>query len=104
VLVALLILRSAARLLRRSAHILLEGTPSGIGQGMVESALVEAALGVDDVHHVHVWQLAGGRSMATLHVRLRAGTEPDDAIRAIQALLRERFGVVHATVQVEAGH
>ena len=104
VLVSLLILRSAWHLLRRSAHILLEGTPAGIGEGLVESALVDAAIGVDDVHHVHVWQLAGGRAMATLHVRLRAGAEPDEAIRAIQLVLRERFGVVHATVQVENGN
>ena len=103
VLVSALILRSAWHLLRRSAHILLEGTPAGIGQGVVESAIVDAAIGVDDVHHVHVWQLAGGRSVATLHARLRTGTDPDTAIRSIQALMRERFGVVHATVQVEAG-
>ena len=104
VLVSVLILRSAWHLMRRSAHILLEGTPSGIEEGLVESTIVDAAIGVDDVHHVHVWQLAGGRAVATLHARLGAGTEPDTAIRAIQALLRERFGVVHATVQVEAGH
>lgn len=104
VLVSALILRSAWHLLRRSAHILLEGTPAGIEQGLVESTIVDAAIGVDDVHHVHVWQLAGGRAVATLHARLGAGTEPDAAIRAIQALLLERFGVVHATVQVEAGH
>lgn len=104
VLVSALILRSAWQLMRRSAHILLEGTPTGIVEGLVESTIVDAAIGVEDVHHVHVWQLAGGRAVATLHARLGAGTEPDAAIRAIQALLRERFGVVHATVQVEAGH
>lgn len=104
VLVSVLILRSAWHLLRRSAHILLEGTPTGIEEGLVESTLVDAEIGVDDVHHVHVWQLAGGRAVATLHARLRAGTDPDAAIRSVQAVLRERFGVVHATVQVEAGH
>lgn len=103
VLVSVLILRSAWHLLRRSAHILLEGTPTGIEQGLIESTLVDAAIGIDDVHHVHVWQLAGGRAVATLHARLRAGTDPDAAIRAVQAVLRERFGVVHATVQVETG-
>lgn len=104
VLVSALILRSAWHLMRRSAHILLEGTPTGIEEGLVESTIVDAAIGVEDVHHVHVWQLAGGRAVATLHARLGTGTEPDAAIRAIQAVLRERFGVVHATVQVEAGH
>ena len=103
VLVSVLILRSAWHLLRRSAHILLEGTPAGIEDGVVESTLVAAQIGVDEVHHVHVWQLAGGRAVATLHARLGPGIVPDVAIRSIQALLQDRFGVVHATVQVENG-
>jgi cobalt-zinc-cadmium efflux system protein len=28
--------------------------------------------------------------------------EPDAAIAAVQRVLRERFGVIHATVQIEA--
>lgn len=103
VLVSLLILGNAWQLLRRSGHILLEGAPSGVDMAIVSSTIEEAGVGVGGVHHVHVWELAGGSAMATLHARLEAGIEPDDAIAAVQRVLRERFGIIHATVQIEVG-
>ena len=102
VLVSLLILGSAWRLLRRSAHILLEGAPEGVDADLVGAVLKREATGVRDVHHVHVWQLAGGYHVATLHARLDEQVDADEAIRSIHAVLRERFRIEHATVQVEA--
>lgn len=101
ILVSLLILGSAWRLLRRSAHILLEGVPEGVDADLVAAALKAEATGVCDVHHVHVWQLAGGKHVATLHARLFDGTDADRAIASIQVVLRERFRIDHATVQIE---
>lgn len=101
VLVSLLILSSAWRLLRRCGHILLEGAPEGIDADLVGSALKDQAIGVCDVHHVHVWQLAGGYHMATLHARLSDGADADAAIKSILAVLSERFRIEHATVQLE---
>lgn len=101
ILVSLLILASAWRLLRRSAHILLEGVPDGIDAERVGRTLEEEVEGVCEVHHVHVWQLAGGYHVATLHARLFEDTDPDRAITAIRVTLRERFRVEHATVQLE---
>lgn len=101
VLVALLILNSAIRLLRRCAHILLEGVPEGAEVERVAATVSAEADGVRDVHHVHVWQLSGGQRIATLHARLHEAVMPDRAITAILQVLRERFGIVHATVQVE---
>jgi cobalt-zinc-cadmium efflux system protein len=102
VLVSLLILGSAWRLLRRSAHILLEGTPEGMDADIVGDTLQREANGVRDVHHVHVWQLTGGRHVATLHARALDGYAPDEVILSIRSVLRERFSVDHATVQLES--
>ena len=104
VLVSLLILGSAWRLLRRSAHILLEGTPEGMDADIVGDTVEREATGVHDVHHVHIWQLAGGSHVATLHARAQEGYAPDQVILAIQSVLRERFSVQHATVQLETAH
>jgi cobalt-zinc-cadmium efflux system protein len=101
ILVSLLILGGAWRLLRRSAHILLEGTPEGMDASLIAGTLQREAAGVSDVHHVHVWQLAGGRHVATLHARTREGFAPDQVIVSIRAVLRERFAVEHATVQID---
>lgn len=101
--VSVLILGSAWRLLRRSGHILLEGAPAGVESAIVAAAIQEADIGVHDVHHVHVWELAGGSAMATLHARAANGRDPDAAIASIQRVLHERFAIAHATVQLEQG-
>lgn len=101
-LVSLLILRGAFVLLKRSTHILLEGVPDGVAPEEVRSALAAADPGIAEVHHLHVWQLASGSRMATLHARLRAGGDAQRALRAIQRVSRERFQLSHVTVQVEA--
>lgn len=102
IFVSLLILGNAWRLLRRSAHILLEGVPEGIETIEVSRQLEVEIEAVREVHHVHLWQLGGGQRVATLHARLHEGSDPDKAIESIQATLRGRFGVSHATVQIEA--
>jgi cobalt-zinc-cadmium efflux system protein len=101
-LVSLLILNSAWRLLRRSAHILLEGVPDGMNTGDVADALRLADASIRDIHHVHVWQLASGSRMATLHAELREDGSSAAAIAAINQVLAERFGVQHVTVQIDS--
>ena len=100
ILVSLLILGSAWKLLRRSAHILLEGTPEGVVCDEV-AATVMREVGLVDVHHVHVWQLAGGRRIATLHVQAPEGGDMNVVLASIQRVLREHFHIAHATVQLE---
>lgn len=102
-LVAVLILASAWRLLRRSAHILLEGVPEGLDTAAVEDALRGADPAICGIHHLHVWQLASGSRMATLHADLRDPAGAAQALRAINRVLRERFAIHHATVQVDPG-
>ena len=100
-LVAALILRSTWFLIRDSGHILLEGTPVELDVREIGADLVEHLDAVEDVHHVHAWSLAQGRSLLTLHARVREGVDSDDAVDAIHRRLAERFDVTHVTVQIE---
>ncbi len=102
IIVALLILNSAWRLLRRSAHVLLEGTPEDVEPQQLARTVCEET-DVGDVHHVHVWQLASGKRVATLHASLPDGADVNATLVSIQRVLRERFAVSHATIQVESG-
>jgi cobalt-zinc-cadmium efflux system protein len=102
-LVALLILRSAWLLVRQSAHVLLEGTPAEIDVPQLKNALVESVAEVDDVHHVHIWTLASGKLVMTLHAHVCEGADAEAALRTILSVCRERFGVTHVTVQIEHG-
>lgn len=104
VLVALLVLRSAWMLVRRSWHVLMEGTPEGLDIALLRAELAAAVPGVVDVHHVHVWSLTPERSLATLHATLAEGADHDEALCRLQQALAERFGLHHATIQLERGH
>ncbi|WP_247889960.1 cation diffusion facilitator family transporter [Azospirillum brasilense] len=102
VVVALLILRSAWRITKEAGHILLEGTPPGIDAASVGAALGEVA-GVSDVHHVHVWSLNTERLLLTLHAVVEDGADRNRVLRDVNRVLEERFGIRHATVQLEHG-
>ena len=101
ILVAALVLRSAWYLVRRAGHILLEGTPDWLDPDELKSTVLAAVPAVADVHHVHAWMLTSEQPLMTLHATVRAGADYDATLRAIHQVLRERFDVGHATVQIE---
>jgi len=101
VLVALLILFSAWSLLRRCAHILLEGTPDGVDLDELCATVQASHADILGVHHVHAWSLAGGERMATLHITLRENGDGQAAQRATRAVLGTRYRIGHATIQVD---
>jgi cobalt-zinc-cadmium efflux system protein len=101
VLVAGLLTGSAWRLMRESGLILLEAAPAHIDRNAVVADLMAHAKGVTDIHHMHVWTLDGRQMMATLHARLRPGTDAEQSIRVIKARLGVAHGIHHATVEVE---
>jgi cobalt-zinc-cadmium efflux system protein len=101
VLVALLILRSAWLLVRRSTHILLEGTPDWLDVEELRRSLAAAVPPVEDVHHVHAWMLTSERPLLTMHARVRPGADHDQVLRAIQQVLAREHGIEHATIQIE---
>lgn len=100
-LICVLIARGAWQMLRRSAHILLEGTPDGLEPARLAREMREALPELEDVHHVHAWSLGSSDPLVTLHARLRADGDPDAALLAIKRLLADRYGVTHSTIQLE---
>lgn len=101
VFVAILILRSAYGIVKSSAHILLEGTPEGLDVELLRADLVLAVPYATDIHHVHAWSLTSEKAMVTLHVRCPPEVSTDSLIAALNARLKERFGITHTTIQVE---
>ena len=100
-LVALLILRSAWFLVRETGHILLEAAPAHLDVRTLREDLMAAVPGVEDIHHVHAWSLTQDKPMITLHARIADVHGGDRIASAIKAQLRERYGVDHATVEIE---
>ncbi|HTV50594.1 MAG TPA: cation diffusion facilitator family transporter [Steroidobacteraceae bacterium] len=99
--VAVLILRSAVQIVRSSGHILLEGAPVGVDAAAVRDDLLGALPSVCDVHHVHAWSLTEEEQFITLHVRATADADVIRLVPAICQRLEQRFGITHATIQVD---
>jgi cobalt-zinc-cadmium efflux system protein len=104
VLVAVLILGSAWRIVRDSAHILLEGTPPGLDVHKISEDLKASVPAVLDVHHVHAWSISQERPVITLHARIDKSHAPEKVAAAIKAHLKNQYGVDHATVELEFEH
>ncbi|MGB4107396.1 MAG: cation diffusion facilitator family transporter [Alphaproteobacteria bacterium] len=100
VLVALLILRSAWAIIKQSSHILLQGTPEGLDPARIGAALGDIE-GVFDVHDVHAWSLTNERPVVTLHTVLDETADYNSTLQKINNVLKEKFGIEHATIQLE---
>ena len=100
--VAGLILRSAWFLVKRSGHILLEGTPDSLDVDELQARIVAEIPGVSDVHHLHVWALTQEHLVLTMHVVPGAAVEDSASLlREIKGFLSEHYGVAHATIEVD---
>jgi cobalt-zinc-cadmium efflux system protein len=102
-LVAAIIVRSGWRVVADAGHILLEGAPEEIDTRAIGPDLIANVEGVGEVHHVHVWSITQSRRMVTLHACVAASEDQDRMVRNIKARLKERFGLDHATVEIERG-
>ena len=102
VAVAFLILRSAWVLVKRSAHVLLEGAPDWLDLDTMQERIMSKVPTVVGIHHVHVWGLTPQDLMLTMHVRLQgAPSNPTECIRHIKEVLKAEYGIGHTTVEIE---
>lgn len=92
------------RTLRLGAHavrVLLQAAPRGVDCARIEADL-GGLPGVYAVTDLHVWTLSPGMDVATAHLHVTADVEEQDLLRDAQALLHERYGLAHSTLQIEA--
>jgi cobalt-zinc-cadmium efflux system protein len=66
----------------------------------VANALGEVT-GVRDVHDLHVWTLTSGMNVATAHLVTGQDADAHEVLDQARQVMRTRFGVEHATLQVE---
>ncbi|HAG06618.1 MAG TPA: cation transporter [Peptococcaceae bacterium] len=95
-----LIVTGAWRLLAQSLHVLMEGVPSHLRYRDIAAAIL-AVPGVLDVHDLHVWSITTGFPALSCHVVIADNFRSSDVLARLQGMLRERFGIDHATLQIE---
>lgn len=99
-IVGLLIISSAWRVTKESVNVLMEGTPSKIDTLAVTKEL-QRIPGVKNVHDLHIWTVTSGFDSLTCHLHVEDHLSGYDILNEALLLLKERFGISHATIQIE---
>jgi cobalt-zinc-cadmium efflux system protein len=102
ILISLLILWGAGSLLRESLNYLLEGAPREIPVAQVDACLRRYP-GVLAIHDLHLWRISSGMDVLTAHVVLEDPGAWREVLGGIRQELRRKFGLTHATLQLEGG-
>ena len=89
-------------LARDSVAMGLNAAPAGIDLGEVRRHLA-GLQGVAAVHDLHVWPMSTTETALTAHLVMPARPASDSFLHEVAAGLRARFGVDHATIQIESG-
>lgn len=90
-------------LMRQSARILTLGAPRDVDLTALVRELLDVS-GVDNVHHVHLWELDEKNLSFEAHVVVSCleFAEANEARAAVRGVL-ERFGIRHSTLELEFG-
>jgi cobalt-zinc-cadmium efflux system protein len=103
ILVGVFILAGAWRIVREAVNVLMEGAPRDLDVGEVGVAIAGVP-GVQGVHHLHVWCLSSHLTALSCHVVAEDQTISSGGLLVgrIQQALKDRFGISHATIQLES--
>jgi cobalt-zinc-cadmium efflux system protein len=99
-LIVAVILVSTWSLLRDSLHLSLDGVPAGVNSSAVLSCLADQR-GVTDVHDLHIWALSTTSVALTAHLVVPDREADDALLGSLTTLLKRRFRIDHATLQIE---
>jgi cobalt-zinc-cadmium efflux system protein len=100
VAIGLAIIPRAVGFGRQAFRVLLQAAPEHIPVARVRADL--AALDhVIDAHDVHVWTLTSGMEVVSAHLTIDTTHQLGPVLAAARATLHDRYGIEHATLQVE---
>jgi len=97
--IALVIVISTWGLLRESVDLAMDAVPTGVAETEVKDYLA-AVPGVEEVHDLHIWGLSTTETALTAHL-VCSDDSSERRLHELTAELRQRFGIGHATLQIE---
>ena len=101
--IALFILPRTWLLIRKSIHILIEGTPSHLVHEEIKNAMLKVK-GVTGVFDLHIWTITSGIHALSAHVVVLNNINSKQILQEINSILEKDFRINHATIQIEPYH
>jgi cobalt-zinc-cadmium efflux system protein len=95
-----LIVLSTWGLLREALWMVLQAVPEAIRPEDVKAALLDMP-GVQGLHDLHIWSMSTTETALTCHLVMPDGHPGDPFLNAARRMLKDRYRIGHATLQVE---
>ncbi len=104
VMIAGMIIWSSLDVFKRGWQVFMEATPIDIDFDDVMSEMAEHE-SVQNAHHLHIWSLSSTETALSCHVCVATDNLSDinQILVELNQKLKEKFGISHATIQVETG-
>jgi cobalt-zinc-cadmium efflux system protein len=103
IIIVLVIVWGAFGLLREAADMALDAVPRSVDMAKLR-AFLAAQTGVTEVHDLHVWSMDASSSAMTAHLIMPEVTDNDAFLQGLCKQVDRKFGVEHATFQIERRH
>ncbi len=87
-------------LLKSAIGLALDAVPEGVDAAAVRSHLLGLA-GVTGLHDLHIWGMSTTETALTCHLIMPDGHPGDTVLNQMAQQLHHRFGIQHATIQIE---
>ncbi len=100
VIIVLIIVAGTWSLLRDSFNLSMDAVPEKINVDSVMGYL-ENLPGVSEVHDLHIWAMSTTETALTVHLVIPEDQKDDKFLGKICGHLHKRFGIEHATIQIE---
>jgi cobalt-zinc-cadmium efflux system protein len=101
-LVCAVIVYSTWDLMKEAIGLALAAVPEGIDPAEVRAHLA-ALPGVAAIHDLHIWGMSTTETALTCHLVMPQGHPGDAMLTQVARDLEHRFGIHHATIQIELG-
>jgi cobalt-zinc-cadmium efflux system protein len=98
--VSAVIVVSTWSLLKSAIGLALDAVPEGVDAAAVRAHLL-AVPGVTGLHDLHIWGMSTTETALTCHLIMPDGHPGDAALNGMAQQLHRRFGIHHATIQIE---
>ncbi len=100
-LIVVIVFAGTWGLLRESLNYALDAVPAGIDLSGISRYLMDREP-VCRLHDLHVWPWSTTEVALTVHLVVNRETLDNLFLRTVQQDLHDRFGIAHATIQVES--
>ncbi len=98
--VAAVIVYGTWGLIKEAMRLALNAVPEGVNSAAVRAHLAGLP-GVAQIHDLHIWGMSTTETALTCHLVMPGGHPGDAALSAMARELEGRFGIHHATIQIE---